>query len=814
MKQRTPFSPILRWLFRASFLWAALPAAAQCPNNNALVGSAITVPCPGTVSPAPCLKGGQYALVNVVSGNTYTFSTCGQNAFNTFLTLYNNAGGPSLASDGNACGNQSAITWTATFTGSVRILVDRQRPSTNCDDSNNCTPVAISCVGPPVNDNPCGAIALPVGTACNALSPNPVNTGATPTAGIPAPGCANYNGGDVWFTVTVPATGSVTVTTTEVNNSPFYDSGLALYTSSNGTCAGTFTLVAGSCNDDIDFPYNEMSSSTVTGMTPGTVLFVRVWESNNNQFGAFNICATNLPGDAPCQAAGLTVNSSCTYITATNQGATRTTTPGNPGCNWNTGTARDIWFTFTAPANGHVIIQSAAGSLTNGSMALYSTSNDLCSGTWNLIACNDNFSLTNPMPFLDRTGLTPGRPYWIRYWGYNGSQGTFNICIYSPTANPSADCSGGITVCDAQNVNNNSLSTGNNDDLNSANHGCLLNDERQGTWFAYQAGANGSLGFSITPVASDDYDFAVWGPYPSGSTTATMCVPANAPIRCSYAQRNTTYSATNAYATGMGNSNTSFNNPRFAPPSPCPTCSQNLNGNGWVPGITVTAGQVYLLYVDNWSQSGSAFDLSWTLLDANGLPNPDLLNCAVVLPVQFLSVGAEVKGPTIEVAWATASEAHSDHFEVERSADNLAFEPIGSVAAAGTSQQRIDYLFVDKDPMDGANYYRLKQVDIDGAFELTQAVVAVFGRKGLVPLLFPNPARDVLHVAFDTPVDGYTLIYVRDALGRVVGGPEALLERGQRTVDLPTDRLAPGFYTVRVALASGEILNGGGFMKQ
>lgn len=814
MKRWIALPPARYWSLHASLLWIGLTASAQCPNTNTLVGSAITVPCPGTVAPAPCLEGGEYALVNVTNGNTYTFSTCGQNNFNTFLTLRNNAGGAVLGYDGNACGNQSSITWTATFNGAVRILVNRQRPWTDCDDSNSCTPVTISCTGPPANDDPCGAIALTVGTACNGLSQAPSNLGATATSGIPAPGCAGYSGGDVWFTVTVPATGSVTVTTTSVNNSPFLDSGLALYASSNGTCSGTFSLVAGSCNDDIDFPYNEMSSTTVTGQTPGAVLFVRVWEAGNNRAGRFNICATNLPGDAPCQATTLAVNSSCTYVSATNQGATRTTSPGNPGCNWNTGTARDIWFTFTAPANGHVAIQSQAGSLTDGSMALYSTSNNLCTGSWTMIECDDDDGL-GTMPLIDRTGLTPGRPYWIRYWGYSGSQGSFNICLYSPAANPTSDCAGGFTVCDAQNVSNNALSTGNTNDLNSGNRGCLLDNERQGTWFAYQAGANGSLGFSITPVASDDYDFAIWGPYPMGSTTATMCRPASGPIRCSYAQRSTTFAATGGYATGMGHSNTSFNNPRFAPPTPvCGSCSENLNGDGWVPGINVTAGEVYLLYVDNWGQSGSAFDLSWTLLDNTGLPNPDLLNCAVVLPVELLSLQAETRGPMIDVTWATASESNSDHFKVQRSADNVHFETIGLVAAAGHSQQRIDYLFVDKQPMVGANYYRLDQVDLDGTSELTHTVVAVFGRDGLVPLLFPNPAHDVLHVAFDTPVDGYTLLYVRDALGRVVEGPEVLLERGQRTVDLPTGALAPGFYTLRVALADGKVLNGGGFMKQ
>ncbi|MBK9538782.1 MAG: hypothetical protein IPO12_08585 [Flavobacteriales bacterium] len=59
-----------------------LEANGQCANDNVLVGAAITPPCPGSTT-APCVQGGQYALVNVVAGNVYTFSTCGGAAFDT-----------------------------------------------------------------------------------------------------------------------------------------------------------------------------------------------------------------------------------------------------------------------------------------------------------------------------------------------------------------------------------------------------------------------------------------------------------------------------------------------------------------------------------------------------------------------------------------------------------------------------------------------------------------------------------------------------------------------------------------------------------
>ena len=107
------------------FLFAAGATAlsyGQCTNNNTLTGAAVTPTCPGTTN-IPCVQGGQYALINVVSGNTYTFSTCGA-SFDTQITLFNNTGGGSLGYNDDACGLQSTVNWTANYTGQLRVLVD------------------------------------------------------------------------------------------------------------------------------------------------------------------------------------------------------------------------------------------------------------------------------------------------------------------------------------------------------------------------------------------------------------------------------------------------------------------------------------------------------------------------------------------------------------------------------------------------------------------------------------------------------------------------------------------------------------------
>ncbi|GAA4362000.1 hypothetical protein GCM10023185_29500 [Hymenobacter saemangeumensis] len=148
---------------------------------------------------------------------------------------------------------------------------------------------------PPANDDCAGATPLPVrigATSCTSPTTS-TNVGASASAGVPAPtacttptsGTANYQGGDVWFEVTVPPAGIIRLETGPVASSPILDTGMAVYA---GTC-GSLTQIE--C-DDNDSPNGNFSLISLTGRSPGEVLYVRVWEAGNDLEGSFTICAT------------------------------------------------------------------------------------------------------------------------------------------------------------------------------------------------------------------------------------------------------------------------------------------------------------------------------------------------------------------------------------------------------------------------------------------------------------------------------------------------------------------------------------------
>ncbi|MBO2010674.1 fibronectin type III domain-containing protein, partial [Hymenobacter negativus] len=161
---------------------------------------------------------------------------------------------------------------------------------------------------PPANDECTTATAIPsigVGTCGTAVNGTNVGATASSTTGTPAPGCASYSGGDVWFRLTVPANGIVQVQTDQGTGTSISDSGLALY---SGSC-GSLTLI--SCDDDSGS--GAFSFIRATGLTPGATLYARVWEYGNDEFGTFTICAQT---DPACAAPTALTASSITTTTA------------------------------------------------------------------------------------------------------------------------------------------------------------------------------------------------------------------------------------------------------------------------------------------------------------------------------------------------------------------------------------------------------------------------------------------------------------------------------------------------------------------
>lgn len=118
------------------------------------------------------------------------------------------------------------------------------------------------------------------------------------------------------------------------------------------------------------------------------------------------------------------------------------------------------------------------------------------------------------------------------------------------------------------------------------------------------------------------------------------------------------------------------------------------------------------------------------------------------LPVDLILFSAKQQERVIQIEWRTSSENNSDHFILEKSTDGIQFNPIAKLNAKGNSKDISYYDYTDRFPTNGLQYYRLKQVDLNGTYEYSETIlVSYFGQSIFEPMLYPNPV-----------IEGYLLL--------------------------------------------------------
>lgn len=394
--------------------------------------------------------------------------------------------------------------------------------------------------------------------------------------------------------------------------------------------------------------------------------------------------------------------------------------------------AGDHIYQFTLATNADVTVD-LCGSSYDTQLHLFDLSNGNCNA--GAIASNDdNCGLQSS---ITMSCLSAGT-YVIVVEGWSTSTGAYTLTVSTSNCGctiPPTDCGGGTTVCNDQAFSGNSSGSGATQELTASNQGCL-SVEHQSSWYFFEATSAGTLEFTISPQnGTDDYDFAVWGPYASGSTPGSICPPNQAPLRCSYA----------AGGGSTGLSNGAGDN------------TEGAGGDRWVEDVPVSAGDVFVLLIDNWSTSSQPFNLNWNL------STPGMLDCTP-LPIELISFTGEGFSSYNHLKWTTAQEINNDYFVIMRSSDGITYEEIGFVDGAGNSSQINNYEFIDNDFENEVSYYRLKQVDYDGKSSYSNTI-SIHSTSSNIVSFFPNPATNVLNINIDNKINETLTIKYVNVLG-------------------------------------------------
>lgn len=178
----------------------------------------------------------------------------------------------------------------------------------------------------------------------------------------------------------------------------------------------------------------------------------------------------------------------------------------------------------------------------------------------------------------------------------------------------------------------------------------------------------------------------------------------------------------------------------------------------------------------------------------------------IPLPVTGLQVSAARQGNNVIVNWHTISESNTKSFVVEKSQNGYDWNDLTEVAAAGYSQTRKEYSAPDPSPA-SVNFYRIRQVDIDGHFTYSNICRLNAAATTIETRALPNPFNDQLQAEINTNEDKMVTITLSDASGRTCIRQSASVKKGRNSIVMNNaGKLVPGIYFMGIAGEDGSFL--------
>jgi Secretion system C-terminal sorting domain len=137
-----------------------------------------------------------------------------------------------------------------------------------------------------------------------------------------------------------------------------------------------------------------------------------------------------------------------------------------------------------------------------------------------------------------------------------------------------------------------------------------------------------------------------------------------------------------------------------------------------------------------------------------------------VLPVKLTYFKGRVQGSNDLLEWGTASEINSAWFILEGSNDGISFKEVGRKRAAGNSNVPLTYAYTNENVVQ-STYYRLRTIDLDGSFEMSNTVYLRRNKGSLaVNNVFPNPTEGEITVQYEVEKASKLQFSIVDELGR------------------------------------------------
>lgn len=190
-------------------------------------------------------------------------------------------------------------------------------------------------------------------------------------------------------------------------------------------------------------------------------------------------------------------------------------------------------------------------------------------------------------------------------------------------------------------------------------------------------------------------------------------------------------------------------------------------------------------------------------------PDRDWRYVGSVLPVQFLLLNGVLQSTNVKLNWTVIATKAVDHFEVERSTDNINYAKTGTVSDLVKLNEQQSFAFND----DISNvskeiiYYRIKVIGMAGEIQYSNVLVIRLRQTKTQLSIMPNPARDNVMITVAAERDGEITIRLISDVGKTVLSQKQKVQRGNNTIQLTNlDKYSGGVYVMQV-LINNELIS-------
>jgi hypothetical protein len=175
-----------------------------------------------------------------------------------------------------------------------------------------------------------------------------------------------------------------------------------------------------------------------------------------------------------------------------------------------------------------------------------------------------------------------------------------------------------------------------------------------------------------------------------------------------------------------------------------------------------------------------------------------------IIPVELTTFTAIAKDDNVLLNWITSTETNNMGFDVERRStkSNSGWQTLGFINGKGTTTEKSNYSFVDKNPVEGKSYYRLRQIDFDGSSKIYTSVEVDFEtvKEYSLSQNYPNPFNPTTEINYSLAKSGNITLKIYNLLGSEVATlVNGFNEAGKHSVKFNANDITSGiyFYTIK-----------------